>query len=792
MSNANRDYAIVYDVKNSSLVLSRPLNFYITDKNTSNIFIKLVTRVIVGNGIDQYTDIENASNYVLTMRVIKPNNEVKSLEATQHEPENIFQFDLTEDFKDIPGKYICELTISTIVSGRQELITSDPFNYEVKRSILSNVGEIIETEDTTVEKLLNNLDVTKAELSLQIKEKANITDLAVERARIDSFTSLQEGSTTGDAELIDGRVGADGVIYDNIGKSLREQIKRNDDISTFGYIQLNLKNVEQGTFTNGEFKNSNTRVRYKPFKVEKGDIIEFRECNLYYNMQIIENFNGGRTIVSLTGENGWYKSNQLYEITENGYLLLLFANGNSHSTSTDITPNDLSVDIIVHKFGYKEQLKNNRFQDNINNVLGLKNGDFVGVYKQSSPNGFLINTKKLVTEDGARLVYKINVKKGEKLTIINNNNWTKDNFSNECIACDVDNKILSGVLTNYSYTDIEGNKQVIRNYGGTYNTVKANTFITVEVLVDCIVYVGIRFDGYSPATWEILDNKYYSCFSVFVKNEGYKNETYKISPSWNPILSIHRGWADAPQNTTQAFYNAFKNGYKMCECDIRETSDGEIVISHDATIKGLLNGELVTYTVANETLETLKQLTLYNDNYTNCKIATLEEIVELAKYFNGMYFLDMKVFKSSVYYKCVDILKRYDYLHKVYFNPNRNVSLAQNLIDKDNNVNIGFAPKTVDEVINYDKFLNRNGRTFISIDINLIPNTFSVEDYQKISEKGYEIGLWNVDTASLNKCIDLHPSIIEFTDESKSSVNWWEQAKQYIVQNKLKSMNIEL
>ena len=170
MSNANRDYAIVYDVKNSSLALSRPLVFYITDKNTSNIFVKLVTRVSIGNEIDRYTDIENASNYVLTMRVIKPSNEVKSIEATQHEEESIFQFDLTEDFKDIPGKYTCELTISTIVSSRQELITSDPFSYEVKRSILSNVGEIIETEDTTVEKLLNDLNTTKAELSSQIKE----------------------------------------------------------------------------------------------------------------------------------------------------------------------------------------------------------------------------------------------------------------------------------------------------------------------------------------------------------------------------------------------------------------------------------------------------------------------------------------------------------------------------------------------------------------------------------------------------------------------------------------------
>ena len=174
MSNANRDYAIVYDVKNSSLVLSRPLNSYITDKNTSNIFIRLVTRISVGDGIDQYTDIEEATNYILTMRVIKPNNEVKSIEATQHEPESIFQFDLTEDFKDIPGEYICELTISTAVNSRQELITSDPFSYEVKRSILSNVGEIIETEDVTVEKLLNDLGATKSELSSQIKEIADM------------------------------------------------------------------------------------------------------------------------------------------------------------------------------------------------------------------------------------------------------------------------------------------------------------------------------------------------------------------------------------------------------------------------------------------------------------------------------------------------------------------------------------------------------------------------------------------------------------------------------------------
>ena len=173
MSNTNRDYAIVYDVKNSTLVLSRPLVFYITDKNTSNIFARLVTKTNIGDGVDQYTDIENASNYIVLMRTIKPNDEVINIKATQREPGSIFEFDLTEDFKDIPGTYICELMISTIVNGRQELITSDLFTYEVKRSILSKINQIIEHEDTTVEKLLNDLDATKAELSSRIKDIEN-------------------------------------------------------------------------------------------------------------------------------------------------------------------------------------------------------------------------------------------------------------------------------------------------------------------------------------------------------------------------------------------------------------------------------------------------------------------------------------------------------------------------------------------------------------------------------------------------------------------------------------------
>lgn len=273
MSNANRDYAIVYDVKNSLLALSRPLVFYITDKNTSNIFVRLVTRISIEDGIDQYTNIENATNYALTMRVIKPNNEIKSIQATQHELESIFQFDLTEDFKDIPGKYICELIISTIVSGRQELITSDPFNYEVKRSILSNVGEIIETEDTTVEKLLNDLDATKADLSSQIKEKANDNEVRKKSHPItlSDLSSDVKTAMTGGSVAVVGKdtIGNENIKYKSISKNkLNFAVKCGnnlfdmDDINREGYISGNGNFVASNTYFDSGFISVEPNTNY--------------------------------------------------------------------------------------------------------------------------------------------------------------------------------------------------------------------------------------------------------------------------------------------------------------------------------------------------------------------------------------------------------------------------------------------------------------------------------------------------------------------------------------------------
>lgn len=85
----------------------------------------------------------------------------------------------------------------------------------------------------TLKKRLDNSDSSKADkIELQNEVSSRQTadselqrQIEVEKARIDNITNLPEGSTTGDAELIDARLGADNVQYSSLGTANRTQFR---------------------------------------------------------------------------------------------------------------------------------------------------------------------------------------------------------------------------------------------------------------------------------------------------------------------------------------------------------------------------------------------------------------------------------------------------------------------------------------------------------------------------------------------------------------------------------------
>ena len=154
------------------------------------------------------------------------------------------------------------------------------------------------------------------------EEERLASEIAVERARITNLATLNEGSTTGDAELADIRVGYGGKTYASAGEAVRTHFS--DHANQFNIIEQELYPVEKsltweiGGLNSKDATESSLNTRARTNYIELSDISIYPQagcwCNVFYfdsDKKYISYFGrpaGGiaRLLSSTTPENAKY------------------------------------------------------------------------------------------------------------------------------------------------------------------------------------------------------------------------------------------------------------------------------------------------------------------------------------------------------------------------------------------------------------------------------------------------------------------------------------------------------
>lgn len=258
MSNINRDYLIVLNPKTSKVTVPE-LNYYIYDKYTANLFVNLVT---VENG--KVVNMVDADQYKLVLHVLKPTNEIQTVENIQvfNKEKALFQIELDAELTKNIGRYKCELLT---IDKTDHIVQSAKFSYRVKKSIYNDLDVVTETPQyPIIITLLDKLqDIDKYEEERRANEVARV---AAEKARVKDYTDLRQTVTT-DIDTMQQKIDSfDGKVQevDNAVTQMRTNIT---DYQTKKNTELDNYKTQKDTQINTAIKGMETTIdKYKTAK----------------------------------------------------------------------------------------------------------------------------------------------------------------------------------------------------------------------------------------------------------------------------------------------------------------------------------------------------------------------------------------------------------------------------------------------------------------------------------------------------------------------------------------------
>ncbi|RDY24690.1 glycerophosphodiester phosphodiesterase [Romboutsia maritimum] len=200
-------------------------------------------------------------------------------------------------------------------------------------------------------------------------------------------------------------------------------------------------------------------------------------------------------------------------------------------------------------------------------------------------------------------------------------------------------------------------------------------------------------------------------------------------------IYAHRGFSGYyPENTMLSFKKCLDLNICGIEFDVHKTKDEKLVVIHDETIDRTFNG---CGLVQDYTLKELKNFKSsiegFEDN-DDCKIPTLEEVLEL--FLPTNFILNIELKTDNIHYKniekdVIDLINKYNIKNRIIlssFNPN-SLKICNEI---DSTINTGLLFEIYNnQILDLAKNLNAN---YIHPPVNLVTehllNTFYKNNFE--------------------------------------------------------------